>query len=59
MEIQKEFKILSAEKDDNGKFRLKIKNPVLLPFVLLVFAIVISFFYLAVKRVLFLFLQSY
>lgn len=51
MEIEKEFEILSAEKDDHGKFRLVIKNPVLFPIILLVFSIVISFFYLAVKQI--------
>jgi hypothetical protein len=51
MEIQKNFKILSVEKDEQGRFRLKIKNPAFLPVVLLIFVMVISFFYLAVKQI--------
>lgn len=51
MEIQKEFKILSAEKDDNGKYRLKFNNPVLLPVLLLISAMVVSFIFLAAKQI--------
>jgi len=51
MEYQKEIKILSAEKDDSGRFRLKINNPFMLPVVLLIFSMVVSFIFLAAKQV--------
>lgn len=51
MEYQKEIKILSAEKDEGGRYRLKINNPVMLPVVLLIFTMVISFIFLAAKQV--------
>lgn len=51
MEIEKEIQILTAEKDDQGRFRLKIKNPLFLPVILFIFAMVISFFYLTARQI--------
>ncbi|HXK49785.1 MAG TPA: hypothetical protein PKW56_04910 [Clostridiales bacterium] len=50
MEIEREIQILTAEKDEQGRFRLKIRNPVFLPVAIIVLTMIISFFYLAAKQ---------